>query len=352
MSTYAGANTLDTLNGLFKEVYAKDIHDLIPDGIKLLQAIPFAKKDSSLGNFYHQPVILGQEHGVTFAASGDDAFNLEAPIAGQLKDATVRGTQLVLRSVLGYASASRSAEGGAKAFKQATKFLVGNMLRSVMKKLEIEMLYGQIGYATLAVQAATNTILIPNAEWAPGIWAGSENMPIEQRTAAGALVKSMKVLSVDFTTRSITVDGVATAVTAGDVLWHKSAYGNEFAGIHKIITNTGVLFGIDATQYSLFRGNTSDAGASALSFGKIQDSIAKAVEKGLDNDVMVIVNPRVWSDLLTDQAALRQYDQSYSPTQAENGSKEIKFHGQNGMIEIVPLSTVKKDLHTLYLQTK
>ena len=81
MSTYAGANTLDTLNGLFKEVYAKDIHDLIPDGIKLLQAIPFAKKDSSLGNFYHQPVILGQEHGVTFAASGDDAFNLEAPIA-------------------------------------------------------------------------------------------------------------------------------------------------------------------------------------------------------------------------------------------------------------------------------
>ena len=56
--------------------------------------------------------------------------------------------------MVGYAAASRSVEGGNKAFKQATKFLVGNMLRSVMKKLEIEMLYGQIGYATLAVSAA------------------------------------------------------------------------------------------------------------------------------------------------------------------------------------------------------
>jgi hypothetical protein len=60
-----GSNTLDTLNGLFKEVYAKDLVDLIPDGVKLLSRIPFAKKEQVLGNFYHQPVVLGQEHGVT-----------------------------------------------------------------------------------------------------------------------------------------------------------------------------------------------------------------------------------------------------------------------------------------------
>lgn len=331
-----GANTLDTLNGLFKEVYAKDLVDLIPDGVKLLQKIPFAKKDASLGQMYHQPVVLGMEHGVTFAGAGDDAFALNDAVAGQIKDAQVRGTQLVLRSVMGYASAARSSEGGAKAFKQATKFLVGNMLRSVTKKLEIEMLYGQIGYATLAANAsASNTITIPAAEWAPGIWAGAENMPIEQRTSAGVLTKSMKVVSVDFDARTITVDGTATAIAADDVLWHKGAYGNEFAGIHKIITNTGTLFGIDASQYTLFKGNTH-AAAGALTFTKIQDAVAKAVEKGLDNDVMVIVNPSVWADLLSDQAALRMYDQSYSASTSENGSKELKFHGQNGVIEIVP----------------
>ena len=113
----SSANTLDTLNGLFKEVYGDKLENLIPDGVKLLNKIPFAKKDSQLGNFYHQPVVLGHEHGVTFAQSGEDAFNLEAPVAGKIKDATVRGTQLVLRSVIGYASASRSAEGGNKAFQ-------------------------------------------------------------------------------------------------------------------------------------------------------------------------------------------------------------------------------------------
>lgn len=337
MATATGANTLDTLNGLFKEVYGKELIDLIPDGVKLLQKIPFAKKEAQLGNMYHQPVVLGLEHGVTFAGAGDDAFSLNDAVPGQLKDAQVRGTQLVLRSVMGYASASRSSEGGAKAFKQATKFLVGNMLRSVTKKLEIEMLYGQMGYATLAVNAvASNVITIPAAQWAPGIWAGAERMPIEQRDSSGTLVKSSNIVSVDFENKTITTDGVAGTITAGDVIWHKGAYGNEFAGIHKIITNTGTLFNIDASAFTLFKGNTYSAGSAALSFAKIQDAVAKAVEKGLDNDVMVIVNPNSWSDLLTDQAALRMYDSSYSPALSETGSKELKFHGQNGVIEIVP----------------
>lgn len=336
MAASPGANTLTTLNGLFKEVYSKEIEDLIPDGVKLLIKIPFAKKDSALGGNYHQPVVLGLEHGVTFAASGDDAFALEAPVAGQLKDATVQGTQLLLRSAIGYKSLSASSNGDKSAFKQATKFVVANMLRSVTKKLEIEMLYGQVGYATLAVNAvASNTIAIPAAEWAPGIWGGAEKMPIEQRTSAGTLVKSMNVVSVDFENLQITVDGVAGTITAGDVLWHKTAYGNEFAGIHKIITNTGTIFGIDASQYSLFKGNTYSAASAALSFTKVQDAVAKAVEKGLDNDVMVIVNPLVWSDLLNDEAGNRMYDQSYDSKKSENGSKEIMFHGQNGMIEIV-----------------
>lgn len=330
------ANTLDTLNGLFKEVYAKDLEDLIPDGVKLLTKIPFAKKDSQVGNFYHQPVVLGQEHGVTFAQSGEDAFNLNAPVAGKIKDATVRGTQLVLRSVMGYASASRSADGGAKAFKQATKFLVGNMLRSVTKKLEIELLYGDIGYA--AVGSVAGTVLTIDAkEWAPGIWAGAEDMPIEIRSADGTVSRGeTSVTAVDFDAQTITMSSSLSGVIATDIIWHKGAYGNEFAGIHKIITNTGNLFGINATEYTLWRGNEYSASNAALSFNKLQDAIARAVEKGLDSDVYVVVNPRTWADLLNDQAALRRYDSSYGSSKTENGARTIQFHGQNGMIEIVP----------------
>lgn len=61
---------------------------------------------------------------ITFASSEDDAFSLNAPVAGVIKDATVKGSSALLRSVLGIVSASRAAQGGTKAFEDATKFLV------------------------------------------------------------------------------------------------------------------------------------------------------------------------------------------------------------------------------------
>jgi hypothetical protein len=337
-------NAVGTLNGLFKETYADKLAELIPDGVKLLNKIKFMSKEKQPGNLYHQPVILGMEHGITFASSDDDAFNLQPPVAGTIKDAQVRGNPVLLRSVLGYTAASRAAQGGAKAFMDATKFLVANMLRSMAKKLEIEMLYGQVGYAK-AASASGAAVTIQTAEWAPGIWAGAEGMPIEIRDAAGTISRGQfKVLSVNMDTRVITLDSNAQAagVVNTDVIWHKGAYGNEFPGIHKILTTSGTLFNIDSSQYNLFKGNEHSAASAALSFTKLNKAIARAVEKGLDSKVLVLVNPRTWADLLSDQAALRKYDASYSPVKMENGAKSILFHSQNGDMEIEPSIYVKE----------
>lgn len=350
MATATGANTLDTLNGLFKEVYADKLENLIPDGVQLLNMIPFVKKDSQPGNQYHQPVILGQEHGVTFAASADDAFLLNDAVNGIIKDAQVRGSALVLRSVLGYKAASSATEAGSKAFEAATKFLVGNMLRSITKKLEIELLYGREGYARVdGVVTASAQVPIRTEEWAPGIWAGAEGMPIvtyldnSDTPAAGGIVENTPrtIVSVDFDTKTLTLDAPVT-LADGEYIFHKGAATNEFAGLHRIMTNTGSLFGINAATYNLWKGNQYSAGSAVLSFNKLQEAIARAVEKGLDNDVKVLVNPKAWADLLNDQAAARSYDQSYKSDIAENGSKMIKFHGQNGMIEIIPSIYVKE----------
>lgn len=336
-------NSVGTLNGFFKETYADKLGELIPDGVKLLNKIKFMSKDKQPGNLYHQPVILGLEHGVTFAASDEDAFNLNAPVAGQVKDAQVRGNPVVLRSLLGYAAASRAALGGQKAFMDATKFLVANMLRSMAKKLEIEMIYGQMGYATVA-STASNVITIQTSEWAPGIWAGAEGMPIEIRNAAGSISRGVAtVTAVDMTARTITVDSLPVGTVATDIIWHKGAYGNEFPGIHYILTvSSGVLFNINVAQYNLFRGNSYDAQNGALSFTKLNNATSRAVEKGLDGAVLALVNPRAWANMLSDQAALRKYDQSYSPSKAENGMSAIKFHSQNGEIEIEPSIYVKE----------
>lgn len=283
------------------------------------------------------------EHGVTFASSDDDAFNLNPPVAGVIKDAQIKGNPLVLRSVLGYVSASRSAQGGAKAFMDATKFLVANMLRSMAKKLEIEMLYGQVGYGVVASVTGL-VITIATAEWAPGIWAGSESMPIDIRDTTGATDRgTCSVTAVDMNLRTITVNAIPSGVVAGDVIWHYGAYGNEFAGIHQILTiASGTLFNINVANYNLFRGNIYSAGNGALSFTKLQQGAARAVEKGLDSRLLAMVNPRGWSNMLSDQAALRKYDSSYSSQKAENGSESILFHSQNGEIEIEPSIYVKE----------
>lgn len=350
MATFPGANTLQTLNGLFKELYSDDIIDLIPDGMRILKNVPFDRQHL-LGGFYNQPVTLNLEHGVTFAGSDEDAFTLVDAVPGGLQNAQVKGTQLLLRSVMGIASIFRSEDAPKAAFKNATKYLVANMLKSVMKKLEIELMYGQVGYGTVASVSGL-VITIPDAEWAPGIWGGAEKMPIEIRDATGATSRGVaNITAVSFDNKTITVDVLPPGTVATDVIWHKGAFGKEFAGVHKIITNTGTLFNISAAAYTLFKGNVYSAGSAPLSMAKIQLAVAKAVEKGLDSDVMVLVNPNVWSTLLNEQAALRDYDHSYSPERMENGAKSLKFHGQNGVIEVVSSIYVKQGYaYVLYLE--
>lgn len=337
MADYTGANSQATLNGLFKEKYADKMQRLIPDGKKMIKAIPFLPKDRQPGNNYHQPVVLGMEHGITFADDSEGAFALNPPVSGQIKDAVVRGYQLLLRSVMPYGQAQRALGAGDRAFEDATKFLVGNMLDSISKKLEIEIMYGQAGYGVVA--SKTGLVLTMEAsEFASGIWSGAEGMPIEIYDATLATLRgTATVTGVDLTARTVTLDAMPVGVVATDVVNHKGATGKEFAGIHKILTNTGSLFGISAASYALWKGSSfAPATTSVLSFAILQQAISQGVAKGLDSDVTVVVNPSHWDDLLTEQAALRMMDSSYRSDSVENGAKAIKFHSQNGMVEIVP----------------
>src|SRR6266850_3758217 len=170
-SQTAGANQYKDMNALFKEVYADKVKELIPDGVKLLNLIDFMAKDKQPGNFYHQPVVLGLEHGITFASSDEDAFNLRPAVSGVIKDATIKGNAAVLRGLIGINAVSRS-QGSKQAFMDATKYVVGNMLRSMTKKIEAEMFYGQMGYGIVSAVAGT-LITVQTSDWAPGLWAGA-----------------------------------------------------------------------------------------------------------------------------------------------------------------------------------
>lgn len=342
MADFTGASNLASLNGNFKEVYANNIQNIIPEGLRLIKMIPFTSKDKELGNAYHQPVILGHEHGVTFATSSEGAFALNDAVAGQIKDASVDAQQLLLRSVMGYNVAARASKGK-NAFIDSTQFLVENMVKSVSKKLEIELLYGSMGIGQVnAATTASTTFVVKLLEWAPGIWTGSEGMKIDVRNAAdsGYSVQGAVISSVNLTTRTITLSA-ATTLEANGVIYFAGAYGKEMSGLHKILSNTGTLFGISASTYSLWASTSHSAASGPLTLAKVQAAIAKGVEKGLDEDVKCLVNPNAWKDLLSDEAALRRHA-PMSSKGVEAGAEMITFYSQNGKVEIVPSTYIKE----------
>lgn len=338
-----GNSTVSTLNGLFKEVYAKEVMNLVPDNVVLLNMVDFVPQDKVTGNLYHQPVILGHEHGMTYGGPDGNAFALNDAIAGQVRDATVQGYEFLLRTQISYAVAARSAKSHA-AFERGTKLIVANMIRSFAKRLECVLFYGQKELALVGTTQNSTTVAISAASWAPGIWIGSENAQIQIYDTTGVTLRgTYEVDGVNMELRTLTVDQSAN-LTAGDRIFWKGAAGNEFKGLQAIIEETSNLFGISPSSYSLFKGVEYDAGNADLSFAKIQQAIARGVEKGLDEDVVCMVNPRTWAKLLTDQAALRMYDSSYSMKELDNGSQAIKFHAQNGAVEIRPCTYVKESV--------
>ena len=363
-------NDLTTLNGLFKDVYASEIYNMIPSVAKLQDIIKFIGRQYQEGNQYVQPLVLQLEHGISYGSPEDGAFDLNASISGVVKHARVRGAQLLLRTSVAYDVLARS-QNNAGAFAQATKFIVQAMTESMAKKYEVEIFYGQDNIGVIAsvndiaptaplvggvatdgapqaalpgdLVSAADFIVIEEGEWASGIFCGAKGMKLDIRNAAdSAKIQTVTVKAVDFDTRRIyTEEDLLSSVIAGCILKPYNAHGKQAAGLVKIMSNVGTLFEIDASQYELWKGNVVSS-VGVLDFEKLTKFLSKPIEKGLDKDVVAIVSPKTWASLMKDQAALRMFDQSYSTKKLENGTMAIEFYSLNGKIE-VHASTYCKD---------
>lgn len=333
-------NTASSLSGIFKEVYGESgPKDLVPEGTKIQKLIPFVSKQKELGKSYNQPVLLAYEQGFTFSAADNDAFTLNDSVGSVVKNATVTASQVLLRSQIGYELAARAAKGR-NSFVDSMGLVVESMQKSMRKRLEIQYLYGQSGLATVA-SVSTNVLTLSTAEFAPGIWSGMEGAQLDVYNGS-TLRDSCKVVAVDLDARTITVDAAPSGTAANDTLYYKGAYGNEMAGIHKVLTNSGSLFGISASTYTLWKASSTPAGSVALTQAIVGKAVAAAVAKGMDDDLTLLVNPKTWGNLLNDQAALRRHVDKSSKVGFENGAKSIEFYSQNGKISIEPSIYIKE----------
>lgn len=335
-------DTFDQLNGLFQKVYGK-MENLVPDHVFLAKKIPFVEQKKRVGESYNQAIIVKSEHGATYGGSTGEGFSFNDPIPGAVKQATVSPAEFVLRAQVARAALSRS-ENNAASFMNATKHVVDNMLQSMFTKYEAQCFYGGVGLATVgSVNTSTGVITVTTAEWAPALWVGAEGMKVDiyDSTSTSAHESGVEITAVDLVNRRITVSD-ASSVVAGDVIYEKGAKGNEFIGIHKMITaTTGNIFGQSVATYSLWRGNTFAVGGAALTFAKISEGIAQAVAKGVKGVLTLLVNPATWSDLLTEQVAQRQFHEG-GMSEYSNGAEAIKFYCVNGTVEILANPFVKE----------
>jgi hypothetical protein len=137
----ADVTVKSVLEGLFKEVYGDKLVDLIPEIGMLVKEIPFRSAEQ-LGNAFHLPVVVSDEQGATYAGPEEDAFTLEAPVAMATKDASVKGSQILLRSAIGFKAAAAAAKGGKAAFVNATEMIIKRLMNSITRRVEVMLLYG------------------------------------------------------------------------------------------------------------------------------------------------------------------------------------------------------------------
>jgi len=323
----AGANTKASLDGLFKDVYEGKLDSLIPDFGILTKKIAFSKS-SKTGRDFVKSVKLTNEQGFTYGAG---LQTLSGIISSDVDDAKVRGNSLTLQTGFSYDAAANmvSSQG---AFIDATKFKYMSMMEATTLRLEHQMLYGETGLGTVD-SVSTTTVTISDASWAVGLWAGQEGAAIDFYTG-NTLDTTSTLVSIDAAAKTLTFadDLAAAGVAAADDLWFKGAKGNEMTGLRTIVSNTGSLFGIDGSAYSLWAGNTAAVGGN-LTLKKIYDGLVPAIGKGLMEDIEVYVSPATFAVQANDEASLRRYNTATK--KAETGHQSIEYWGANGKISVV-----------------
>lgn len=352
----AGGTTTD-YNGLFKQAYADNLENLIPEDSQLTRAIKFQGRDKMLGDTYNQPVIVRSEQGFTYSRPNNGAFNINPAMSMKTRNAVVDGYQILEQCGISYEAVARS--DNQNAFMNAVDMVMEDGMDSFGRRLEIGLLYGQsptglgsyIGGGSTS-STATAVISFVTGQWAAGLWTPLEGAQLDAYSDVNVSLNSaaLTVSAIDVTNKTITITGAAADVTAtrsantGSYFrFYSGGSGSadEAVGLDKIMLNTGTLFSIDASTYSLWKSNTYAVGG-ALTLAKIQAGVALAASRGLSQDVEVYVNPSVWTNLSTEQIAYRQLDSSYSTREVVNGFEALTFFSQTGKISVFAHKYVKE----------
>lgn len=337
------------LAGLFKTVFSKlGLVDATPLWAVVQDRFKFEEAEPT-GDKYVFALAMQKEGGFTYAptsGANSGAQTMNSVISGSIVRAEVEGFGIYLRSRLSYDAAAKAAKAGKQAFAQAYGALLKNMKESHQFRLECSLLYGRDGVGKVNTNTSGVLVLF-EADFADGIWAaGLKDSVLESWTGVTASETQhntdLVISSVNITNLSVTVTGTSAAVVANDVLYFKGSRTatvyNECPGLYRIMTNTTVLFTIDANVYDAWK-TTSFAVGGQVSLTAIMKACAQAVAYGLEDGILLI-NPVRFAQLASDEAALRRYNDDGA--KAKRGARAITFSMGNVDVEIVAHPMVKR----------
>lgn len=339
----AGENTNSTLS-LTKTVYGDKLEKLeFTDGM-LKEFLPFKQK---LGDTLKFPVQLKMEHGFVANGTSGSAATLATAVAQNIDQAEVSAYEVIGRSRIAYRIMEDAVARGPAAFESATSTVMDALSESTQFRLEHDLLYGHEGLGIVS-SIDTGVITITNASWSAATWESLEGALLEAFTTTAATATqhdtTLTITAVDLDAKTVTVSGTSSSVAAGDILyfkgWKTTTSWNSMAGIRKIISNTGSLFGIDAATNSRWKGNTKSS-MGTPNFLKFLQGLSKMTGRRLRRQNTTLLVPIAAFDILnSDLMAGRRFDGSYAK-KARTGFETIEFAGSTGVTEIVPHPMVR-----------
>lgn len=332
---------LASLQGLTRRVYGDTLERLWPDdGAMLQKEIKFSEAEA-IGERYVQGVQLTKAHSFTMAPSTATP-TLMAAKTTKTAQALVDGYQSFMRDRISVIAASRimKSKNQERALKSGTATIFETLRLSHIDKLEALFINGTTGLGTVDTLDG-DFCELTDASWAPGIWVGGEDMSVDVYRST-TYIGTYTITFVDFDNKRLELNTTA-GIAAGDVLHYEGTYGNTFSGIHDILSNTGELFDIDASEYSLWRSTQFPSLGRALTFVDLLSANSRARSRGQKGKIKVLVNPATFVDLVNTIEAAKTYDgpNGYKPTKVDVGTEAILVHAPTGKMEIAIHDMVK-----------
>lgn len=341
-------NTVNTLNGLLRIVYPEGIdEDLIYEENKICDLVKF-NSAMQLGQKVRIPVPTGLEQGVIAAAAGSGAFAFPQATPGSVTYAEVDGWNLAGMAELDYETATKAMQSNSKqAAKSALDHVIQSLRKSLQKRLEINFLYGQTEIGVVDTYSSGTTLGITSASWAAYMWSGMKKANIDVYSSSGTYKFTAQITAVNVDGKTITVDHVTSAAT-GDLIYYATFKAAEGPGMYKILTNTGSLFGIDASVDDVWKGNSVNVSGN-LTRAQLGRGMAKAMDHGMSGQFLGYVNPRIFADLVEEENTLFRYNDSNA--NAKIGAKSLQISVGESSCVIEPHPAVKLS-HCFLLNTK